>query len=63
VTSTRPINVLMEAAGFEAIEVHDVTRNFIDTAEAWFKAFATRAWSSDLYSEMNSTIGRGPGGR
>jgi hypothetical protein len=33
----------MEAAGFEAIEVDDVTQDFIDTAEAWFKAFATRA--------------------
>ena len=43
VTSTRPINVLMEAAGFEAIEVDDVTQDFIDTAEAWLKAFATRA--------------------
>jgi hypothetical protein len=33
----------MEAAGFEAIDVGDVTQDFIETAEAWFKAFATRA--------------------
>jgi len=43
VTSTRPINVLMEAAGFEEIEVSDVTPDFVSTAESWFKAFATRA--------------------
>ena len=43
VTSTRPIGDLMEAAGFEAIEVGDVTQDFIEVVEAWFKAFATRA--------------------
>jgi hypothetical protein len=43
VTSTRPLGVLMEAAGFEGIEVGDVTQDFIDTAEAWFEAFATRS--------------------
>jgi hypothetical protein len=34
VTSTRPINVLMEAAGFEEIEVSDVTPDFVSTAES-----------------------------
>jgi len=43
VTSKRPIGDLMEAAGFEAIEVGDVTQDFIDTVEAWFKAFAARS--------------------
>jgi hypothetical protein len=33
----------MEAAGFEAIEISDVTEDFIATAQAWFDVFAARA--------------------
>jgi hypothetical protein len=33
----------MEAAGFEAIEISDVTEDFTATAQAWFDAFAARA--------------------
>ena len=43
VTSQRPIDVLMEAAGFEDAEVGDVTQDFIETVKAWFNAFETRA--------------------
>ena len=32
----------MKAAGFEGIEVIDVTKDFIETARAWFDAFAAR---------------------
>ena len=43
VTSTRPLGLLMEAAGFEAIEIRDVTEDFLATAQAWFDAFAARS--------------------
>jgi len=43
VSSTRPIGALMETAGFEAIEVRDVTEDFTATAQAWFDAFAVRS--------------------
>jgi len=33
----------MEAAGFDAIEISDVTQDFTATAQAWFDAFASRA--------------------
>ncbi len=42
VTSTRPLRALMEAAGFEEIDVTDVTAGFIETARSWFAAFAAR---------------------
>jgi hypothetical protein len=32
----------MKTAGFEGIEIVDVTKDFIETAQAWFDAFATR---------------------
>jgi hypothetical protein len=32
----------MKAAGFEGIEIVDVTKDFIVTAQAWFDAFAAR---------------------
>jgi len=32
----------MKAAGFEGIEVIDVTKDFIDTAQSWFDGFAAR---------------------
>ena len=32
----------MEAAGFQAIEISDVTKDFMATAQAWFDAFAAR---------------------
>jgi len=32
----------MEAAGFEAIEISDVTEDFTAPAQAWFDAFAAR---------------------
>ena len=32
----------MKAAGFEAIEISDVTEDFTATAQAWFDAFASR---------------------
>jgi len=32
----------METAGFEAIEISDVTEDFTATAQAWFDAFAAR---------------------
>jgi len=32
----------MESAGFREIEVTDVTEDFIETAQAWFDAFAAR---------------------
>jgi len=32
----------METAGFKAIEISDVTEDFIATAQAWFDAFAAR---------------------
>jgi cyclopropane fatty-acyl-phospholipid synthase-like methyltransferase len=41
-SSTRPIGTLMEAAGFQAIEISDVTEDFTATALAWFDAFAAR---------------------
>jgi cyclopropane fatty-acyl-phospholipid synthase-like methyltransferase len=34
---------LMRAAGFEEIEVVDVTKDFVKTAQSWFDAFAARA--------------------
>jgi cyclopropane fatty-acyl-phospholipid synthase-like methyltransferase len=42
VSSTRPMDELTEAAGFEDIEIIDVTEDFIETARAWFKAFDAR---------------------
>ena len=39
VGSTRPIGDLVGAAGFEEIEVTDVTKDFVETVRAWFKAF------------------------
>jgi hypothetical protein len=42
VTSTAPIDALMETAGFEEIEITDVTADFIETAQAWFDGFAAR---------------------
>jgi hypothetical protein len=32
----------MEAAGFQAIEISDVTTDFMATGQAWFDAFAAR---------------------
>ena len=42
VSTTRPLGVLMKAAGFQGIEVTDVTKDFIETAQSWFDAFAAR---------------------
>lgn len=39
VTSTRPIDVLMDAAGFRDVEVADVTRDFLAVARAWEREF------------------------
>ena len=38
VTSTRPIDVLMEAAGFANIETVDLTADFVTTARGWVRA-------------------------
>jgi hypothetical protein len=36
------MGILMESAGFREIEVTDVTEEFIETAQSWFDAFASR---------------------
>jgi hypothetical protein len=36
------MGILTEAAGFREIEVTDVTEEFIETAQSWFDAFASR---------------------
>ncbi len=36
------MGVLMKAAGFQRIEVTDVTEDFIATAQSWFDAFSAR---------------------
>jgi hypothetical protein len=40
VASTRPLDVLMNSAGFVDIEVTDVTQEFLDTARGWNREFA-----------------------
>ena len=42
VNSTRPMGSLMQSAGFKEVEFTDVTEDFIETAQAWFDAFAAR---------------------
>jgi hypothetical protein len=51
ITSTRPLDVLMEAAGFGDVSVTDVTEEFLETA---------RAWQSESFSheeELRVTLG------
>jgi hypothetical protein len=42
ISSTRPMGVLTEAARFERVVVTDVTKEFIETAQAWIDAFGQR---------------------
>ena len=51
VSSTRPIGDLVGAAGFEEVEVTDVTKDFVETLRAWFKAFNTNE------AELRSLLG------
>lgn len=39
IASTRPLDVLMTAAGFTDVEVSDVTESFLDVARAWQSEF------------------------
>jgi hypothetical protein len=39
IASTRPIDVLMNAAGFIDVEVVDLTESFLDVARAWQREF------------------------
>lgn len=41
VRTTRPVDVLMGAAGFVDIEVNDLTDDFLHVAQAWQREFAT----------------------
>jgi len=50
-TSTRPIEELMEAARFDAVEITDVTTSFLGTARAWHTEFAEHE------SELRDVIG------
>jgi cyclopropane fatty-acyl-phospholipid synthase-like methyltransferase len=49
--STRPIDTLVEAARFDAVEVTDVTSSFLETARAWHTEFAQHE------SELRDIIG------
>ncbi len=49
--STRPVDALMEAARFEAVEIMDVTSSFLETARAWRSEFAEHE------SELKDTVG------
>lgn len=51
--STRPIEALMEAARFDALDVTDVTSSFLETARAWRAEFA--AHESELRAIIGST--------
>ena len=39
ITSTRPLDVLMSAAGFADVELTDVTGEFLEVARAWQAEF------------------------
>jgi hypothetical protein len=51
VAQTRPIDRLMTAAGFEDVEVTDLTEEFATTAQAWFEEY------NEHEDELRSLLG------